>query len=300
MQFFKKMNQTKKKLFFIIYIAAASVFFLYVLFPSDTVKKRIAYNLSSIDPNLSISIDSVNPVFPPAILLKEARFHYINNLLLDVEKLKIAIGFLSVFSADKTYTFKGSSYDGIIKGKGAIGAGDSNGKVKIDANFSKIQIKDIPAIKNLSSNEKFNYKISGILDGKVTYSNNKGSDSTLNAKLGISKCKIALKEPVFNYRDFNFSSIEAEITTKNKKMRFKHCTLNGDKADVSLSGFITLKKNPGKSVLNLKGKIKLKPIFFENMGKDLPANLFLKKRSAQDGFSFKIDGTFDRPNFTLE
>jgi len=290
------MNNTKKNILYISFIIAAFVFFLYILFPSDAVKKYVEHKLGGINPDLSISIDNINPTFPPGVRLNTVSFYYIRSLLLDAETIKIVPKIFSVFSSKKSFSFKSVAYDGIINGKAIIGGNAGT----VDANLSGIQIKDIPAIQIPAGVEKDKYKITGILDGKVTYSNNKGSDRVMGAKLGISNCRVKLKEPVFNHESFTFSKIEADLAAIKKRLQIKSCTIEGDKVNASLSGSIVTKKNLGSSVLNLKGNIKLKPSFFGNMKKNLLASIFPKKMSGNSSFSFKISGTFDNPEFTLK
>ena len=292
------MNNPKKIFIYISYIIAAFIFFLYILFPSDAVKKLIEHKLSGINPDLSISIDNINPVFPPGVRLNTVSFYYIRSLLLDAETIKIVPGIFSIFSSKTTFSFKGTAYDGIINGRADIGG--NAGQIKIDADLSEVQIKDIPAIKIPAGIEKEKYKISGILDGKVTYSNNKGSDRIMGAKLEISDCRVKLKEPVFNHENFTFSKIEADLAMVKKRFQIKSCTIEGDKVNASLSGSVVTKKNLGSSVLNLNGKIKLKPLFFGNMKKNLLASIFPKKMSGNSSFTYKIGGTFDNPEFTFK
>jgi len=292
------MNNTKKFFLYISFIIAAFVFFLYILFPSDAVKTYIEHKLGGINPDLSILIDNINPVFPPGVRLNTVSFYYIRSLLLDAETIKIVPKIFSVFSSKKTFSFKSVAYDGIINGKAIIGS--NAGHIKVDADLSGIQIKDIPAIKIPAGIEKEKYKVSGILNGKVSYSNNKGSDRVVGAKLGISDCRIKLKEPVFNHENFTFSKIEADLAAINKRLQIKSCTIEGDKVNASLSGSIVTKNNLGSSVLNQKGKIKLKPSFFGNMQKNLLASIFPKKKAGNRSLFFKIGGTFDNPEFTLK
>ncbi len=92
------MNNIKKKLLYLSYIIAAFIFFLYILFPSDAVKTYIEHKLGGINPDLSISIDNINPVFPPGVRLNTVSFYYIRSLLLDAETIKIVPRIFSVFS----------------------------------------------------------------------------------------------------------------------------------------------------------------------------------------------------------
>ncbi|MDY6792011.1 MAG: type II secretion system protein GspN [Thermodesulfobacteriota bacterium] len=292
------MNKTKKILLYISYIIAALIFFLYILFPSDTVKTYIEHQLSGIHPDVSISINTISPAFPPGVRLNNVSFYYIRSLLLDAETIKIVPGFLSLLSSKKAFSFKGVAGDGIIKGRGNIG--DNAGHIKIDADLTGIQLKDIPAVQIPAGSNKEIYKISGILDGKVTYSNNKGSDRIMEATLGISDCNIKFNKPVFNHGTFTFNKIEADLTTVNKRLQLKSCIIEGHQINANISGSAVVKKSFGSSVLNLKGKIELKPFFFESMKENLLASLFPEKMSGSRSFSFKVGGTIDHPEYTVK
>ena len=290
------MNKTKKIFLYISYIIAAFIFFLYILFPSDAVKKYIEHKLVGINPDLSISIDNINPAFPPGVRLNAVNFYYIRSLFLDAESVKIVPGIFSLFTSTTTLSFKGVAHDGIINGKANIGG--NAGHININANLLGIQIKDIPALKNLAGIEKEKYKVAGILNGIITYNNNKGSGRIMEAKLGISDCRVKLKDPVFNHENFIFSKIEADLVTVRKRLQIKSCTIEGDKINASFSGSIVTKKNLGSSALNLKGNIKLKPLFFKN--KNILTSIFPKKMSGNNSFFLKIGGTFNNPEFTLK
>jgi len=292
------MNKTKKIFIYISYIIAAFIFFLYILFPSDAVKKYIEHKLVGINPDLSISIDNINPAFPPGVRLNAVNFYYIRSLFLDAETVKIVPGIFSLFTSTTTLSFKGVAHDGIINGKANIGG--NAGHININANLSGIQIKDIPALKNLAGIEKEKYNVAGILNGIITYNNNRGSGRVIGAKLGISDCRVKLKDPVFNHENFNFSKIEADLATVRKRLQIKNCTIEGDKVNASFSGSIVTKKNLGSSALNLKGNIKIKPLFFKNINKNILASIFPEKMSGNNSFFLKIGGTFNNPEFTLK
>ena len=292
------MNNAKKYFLYASYIIAAFIFFLYILFPSDAVKKYIETRLGEINPDLAISIDHIKPAFPPGVRLNAVSFYYIHSLMLDAETVKIVPGIFSLFSSKTTLSFKGVVYDGIINGKADIG--NNAAHIKMDANLSGIQIEDIPAVKNLAGIEKEKYEVAGILNGMITYSTNKDSGRVMEAKLGISDCRVKLKDPVFNHKDFTFSKVETDIATARKRLQVRNCTIEGDKVNASFTGSIYTKKDSGSSTLNLNGEIKLKPLFFQNSDKNILASIFSEKMSGNNSFFLKIGGTFNNPEFTLK
>ena len=292
------MNNTKKYLLYASYIIAAFIFFLYFLFPSDAVKKYIETRLGGINPDLAISIDHIKPAFPPGVRLNDVSLYYLHSLMLDAETVKIVPGIFSIFSSMTTLSFKGVVYDGTINGKADIG--NNTGHLKMDANLSDIQIKEIPAVKNLPGIEKEKYELAGILNGIINYSTSKDSGRVMEAKLGISDCRVKLKDPVFNHNEFTFSKIETDLATVRKRLQIKDCTIEGDKVNASFTGSILTKKDLGSSTLNLNGEIKLKPLFFQNSNKNILASIFSEKMSGNNSFFLKIGGTFNNPEFTLK
>ena len=58
------MKNAGKWLLCSIYIIVITALFIYYLFPSDAVKKYIAFNLNRANPELNITIDNIKPVFP--------------------------------------------------------------------------------------------------------------------------------------------------------------------------------------------------------------------------------------------
>ena len=284
------MKNAGKWLLYSIYIIVITVFFIYYLFPSDAVKKQIAFNLNRADPDLNITIDNIKPVFPPGLKLYNVSFYRLSNLLLEAEQIKITPGLLSLFRPKTTFFFKGRAYEGILKGRADITAN----KLMINADLSGIWTKDIPVVQDLS-----NRKISGMLSGKITYSGDKEFAGTVNAELTLSDCEVELLTPVFNLESFTFESIEADVAMNNQNFQIKQCIAKGRQIEGNVSGFITIEDPPGKSVLNLTGKIKPHSLFLADLKKVFPTDLLFKKRHGKNGFPVRLSGTFDEPGFSL-
>ncbi len=288
------MKNTRKWLPYLIFFIAVTVFFMYHLFPSDIVKNYIIYNLNKIYPDINITIDYIKPAISPGLRLHNVDLYHQSNSLLAAEQITIAPGLLSLLGPKSTFFFKGRAYGGIIKGKGEVSKNKPARPAMIEANISGIQVKDIPAIQNLTGSD-----ISGMLSGNFTYSNDNRSGENLSAKLIISDCELKLSTPVFMLESVTFNRIEADLAMKNRKLQVKQCIIKGNQMDGSISGSITLKKPLGKSVLNLAGTIKPHQLFLEKLGKDLPANLLPKKIFDKNGFPIRFYGRLDKPGFSL-
>ncbi len=271
-----------------MYIIVVTAFFIYYLFPSDAVKKYIAFNLNRANPELNITIDNIKPVFPPGLRLYNVSLYRLGNLLIEAKQIKITPGLLSLFRPKTTFFFKAEAYEGLLEGRADIMAN----KLMINTDMSGVRTKDMSVMQNL-----FNRKISGMLSGKVTYTGNREFAGTVNAKLNLSNCEVELLTPVFNLESFSFESIAAEVAINNQKIQINECIIKGNQADGRISGSVNAKNPPGESVLDLTGTIKLHHLLVENMEKSFPVMSLLK--TGKSGLPIRLYGTIDQPGLGL-
>lgn len=286
------MHNTRKWLPYSLFIIVVTAFFIYYLFPSDKVKNYITFNLNKTYPGIKIAIDHVKPAFPPGLKLYNVNFYRRHDSLFRAEQIKIAPGFLSLFSSKTIFFFKGSAYTGTLKGKGEFTK--NSHEIMINGKLSGIRIKKISAIKDFIGRN-----ISGVLDGNFTYRNQKESGDNLKAELIISNGQLELLTPLFQLENLPFKKITAELAMKNMNLQIKKCVITGDQMDGSISGSVTLKDTPGQSYLKLSGTINPHPLFLEELGNDLPTNLLPKRIFGKNGVHIRIYGTLDKPRFFL-
>ena len=143
------MSTTKKLFIYFIYGIAASAFFLYYLFPSDAVKKYLAFQLNKVEPDFSLTIDHIKPVFVPGIRFYGVSLYRLNVSLIDAEHLTIAFGLQSLFKPKVAFSFRSNAYAGMIDGRAYITKKSPDRQIDIETNLSGIQIKDIPALQKL-------------------------------------------------------------------------------------------------------------------------------------------------------
>ncbi len=296
------MNNSKKRLLYFIYIIAVTALFIYYLFPSDAVKKHLAFNFNRANPDFNIKIEFIKPAFPPGLTLYNVSLYHLNDLLFDVKQIKIIPDLLSLFSTKMTFSFKGKTYEGILEGNGALikksgiknpGIKNIDGrKIILKTKLYGINIKNISALQRLAGRE-----ITGILDGSFSFDNRK-STGILRADINISDCEVELLLPVFDLKRVAFTDIKTKAVINNKKIQINECIIKGSQADGRISGSVNLKNPPGQSVLNLTGTIKPHNLLIENLQKSFPVKSLLK--SGEDGLSVRLSGTIDQPGFSLK
>jgi len=182
----------KKWLLYSIYIIAASAFFIYWLFPSDTIKDYIILKAGESNPDLTITIDRVKPNFPPGLKFYDVSLSNKENPTIDAEWIKVVPKFLTIFSDQKTFSFKGRTCEGSLDGEATITESETGPRMTVDADLAGILMKDIHAIQDPSA-----YQISGILDGKITYTREKANEALINAKLTASDANFEVLGSVF-------------------------------------------------------------------------------------------------------
>ncbi len=287
------MKISKKSLLYTVYIIGITGFFLYYLFPSDTLKTYLMYRLSQGNPDITVTIDRVSPVIPPGINLHDVGIVHQNKALVDLDSLKIMPGILSLFSDKSTVNFKGRINAGTFSGRAELDDNSGGQEVKCDGRISGIQVQGIPALQRLPAD-----KISGVLNGNFTYAN-AGPNRSLEGKLTLSQCRIELKNAVFTLNSLEFRDIDADLMLKNDTLTIKHTSAKGNQLDADLTGTIALTGQTGKNALNLTVSVTPHHLLLAKIEKTLPMDFLRKKKAGKEAISFKIDGTFDEPGFSL-
>ena len=287
------MKLSKKTLLYTAYIIGITVFFLYYLFPSDTVKMYLAHRLSQGDPDLAVTIDRVSPALPPGIRLHDVGIAYRNETLIDLDSVKLMPGLLSLFTSKTNVNFKGQVNTGKLSGQAELDNSPKTQSVKIDGQLAGVQIQNIPALQRLSA-----HKISGGLGGDFTYAAT-GPNQSLTSKLMVSDCRIELDSPVFSQKALGFKDIVADLVLNKKTLIIKNCTAKGTQLDVNINGTIALNGAVGLNRLNLTGSVTPHHAFLAQIEKSIPMDFLRSKKGGKTAIPFKISGTLDNPGFSL-
>ncbi|MEW5909858.1 MAG: type II secretion system protein GspN, partial [Thermodesulfobacteriota bacterium] len=122
----------------------------------------------------------------------------------------------------------------------------------------------------------------------------------LTATLSASDFKTELDPPWMTLGSLQFKSVDTELKYQSQTLMIRQCFFKGPQLDGRISGSILLNQEIGKSVLNLYGKVKPHHLLIAGLGKEAGAILFSMNKSEQNLISFKISGTLNKPNFSLE
>jgi len=289
------MKPSKITLLYTGYIIAVAVFFLWYLFPSDTLKDYLAYRLSQGNPDVSVTIDRISPAaMPPGIKLHEVDISQPNMALIRLESLNVMPGLGSLFSETTTVNFKGRAYDGTLSGRAEISADSKESGIKIDGNIENMQVEQIGVLQQWSEHE-----ISGRLAGHFVYGGAKANQK-LSGTLTMTQCRLELATALFNQSLFEFKNIETDLVLQNRDLVINGFSAAGNQLDLKLAGRIKLDNgDSAKSALNLTGTVTPHHVFLAKIEKEIPVDLLRNKKSGQTAISFKVNGTWDNPGFSL-
>ena len=289
-----KLKPSKKTLLYTAYIIGITIFFLWYLFPSDTLKDYLTYRLGQANPDITVAVESIRPVLPPGIKLNEIYVSHQDIAVLEVESLKIMPGLGSLFSDTTAINFKGRVYEGSFSGRAEISSDSGDGGIKVDASFSGVQVQQVSALQQLSDHE-----LSGGLDGNFIYSDGKKS-AKLSGSLNMTDCRVDLAEAIFNQQLFEFKNVETELALQNRTLTINGFKAVGNQLDLKIDGRVKLDTDDrDKNALNLSGSITPHHVFLAKIEKDIPPGILSKKKTGKTAVQFRVNGTLDNPGFSL-
>ena len=288
------MKPSKKSLLYTAYIIGITIFFLWFLFPSDTLKAYLTYRLTQGNSDVTVTIGRIKPILPPGITLQDVGIARQGMTVIKLASLRVMPELLTLFSDRISLNLKGRGYQGNLNGHVELEGGSQKNGLKIDGNVAGIQLQQISILKQLSDHD-----ISGSLNGTFAYTDSKPNPS-LSGNLSLSNCRIILAAPVFSQKSFDFKDIKADLTLQNNMLVIKKLNAKGNQLDLDLAGNVALNAtDPAANNLNLTGTVKPHHVFLAKIENEIPTNLLRSKKGGMSAISFRVDGTLDEPGFSL-
>ena len=288
------MNLSRNRILLSAYIIGLFVFFLYICFPSDSIRTYLANRLSNMSPQIRVTIERVKQAFPPGIRLFNVQLYHQDNFWGSIENIKLIPSLLSLFGSETEFSFQGNAYTGEIKGNAEISTNSPAVSMMVDTTLSGVQVKDVEAIQDVSD-----YNISGILNATIAYTAD-ARNQTMKGTLKLSDSRLELAVPVFNQDLLTFRDVQAEVLLNNQTLTIQRCDITGNQLDASISGSIILNRGTGTKGLNLNVNITPHSVLLAELKKSMPLFLLKGGKNADQDISFKIRGTMEAPEFSLK
>jgi len=262
-------------------------------FPGDTASTYIQHALTKFNPNLSIDITKIKPAFPPGIKTEPLVINYAGIPLIGLEKFKLGVDLLSVFSDERRFPFKGVTKGGTLSGS-ITSQGDKEGQILLESEFKTLVFDRLNLGKHL-----YDLQLSGTLTGKIAGRMDQQKLKTGQGNINIENVLFDLGSLDFWMDEIAFSSVAVMFTLPDPgTLKIESCHMKGNQLDLESSGEIKIAPLFENSRLNLAVSILLHPRFFMEAGNSIPAEM-AKGNSDGTKLDVTIQGTLQNPKIKM-
>jgi len=288
------MNSKGKLFFYTLYAMAAVGLFLYLLFPSQTISALIVDRINQSNPDVQVSIQQAQPVFPPGLKLEALAVAYGQIPVIRMPHIKVMPTLFSLLANEKQVTFKGPLGHGWLKGNADFLLDAQRPQTRIIMNFSEVPLEVFEVLRRLPA-----YQLSGDMTAYMDYDSRKGSGGTTNVKMQVTPTKIVFDPPIFGLGQMEFTQLESEMTITQRMLQIKRFELSGTQIEAKITGSIVFSQPMEKSRLSLSCTLKPQPAFLAEHKTDMIGGLLGGASAQQRGIIIRIAGTLDNPSYAV-
>ncbi len=281
------MTMIKKIAAYALYFTGVTVLFLYLLFPSDTVKNYIVYQFTGVAPDIGLHIERVRPALPPGLSFANTYILLKDETALRVESMAFSPDYLSLLSTEPVMNFTGTAAGGHISGTIRMLKGDGNRSFAARMHFADIDLQAVPLTGMIHPRS-----VSGLVRGDIDYAGpvpGKGS-----ATVEISGMQLTFEEIIPGLDSLAFSRVNASADLGQDRIAFNQIEMEGAQFSASGRGAITLRQPLESSGIDLRGTVQVHPELVRTMGPLLPRQYMREGR-----VPIRITGTLENPRYAF-
>lgn len=294
-----------------LYILAGGAFFLFwmmVVFPSDSLKSRVLTEIENrTGGRYQLDMEEMDISLLGGATLEKLKVHQKTpegkTLLFTTPNLDLDFSPFGMLSGEIDFDFtvegnKQGEIEGFLK--------KEEGVTELEAEFDEYPLADVAWIKSKAKvglDGSLGGNVELKLDPKNTQANQGNIDLQLenvatqpgSISLDPSDPNAALPLPVIKLSGEEGSHIKAKV--EKDKLKVSSIKLTGGDVELSLQGDITLRGRSARDYrLNLKGDMQLS----ETLNQALPFLFILEKqKNAQGVYPLRITGRISRPNIRI-
>ncbi len=236
---------------------AMLVLFLYLRFPGETVKAYVKAMAAVRNPQMLLSIDTVQPATLPGIALENITIGFQGRpeATLHADRLTIRAGWLALLRGRIAFILAAEGYGGVLKGHVEFADFFSlHGPLSAEANFREIRIEKCAWLKDALVRQ-----ITGTLQGSAAFSGAPETlkNGTLNIEFTLMNGTYPLQESFFGFDRIDFNRVDAKISIRNGALKIAGLTLKGEKINCSLKGNVLFADDIRDSQIDLTGTIEI-------------------------------------------
>ena len=290
-----KISKTQKRILYIAYIVLMTLFFLYYLFPAESLKNYAVTKVHGINPQIRITLDKVTPSFPLGLVLKDVSVYYEEKPVFEAQRLRLSPAFLPLLTGKSALKFKCHAYGGKIKGRAGVslfGGGMDNLFAKAD--LTDVQIGKVQALKTILPQ----YGLAGVLNGDIPYKADKKDKRTMTSNLTVTDSKVDFLIFFYGIETLSFKEVDVNLKLKDDILTVEKFVSNSTDLGGNITGTVTLKTPFRRSKLDLEGDVTPGPAVLDKMEKLGPmVKMLLKSRPGNKGIPVRLTGTVERPGY---
>lgn len=287
------MNRTKKIVAYSLYVTGVTVFFLYMLFPSDTIRTYAEHIFAELSPGTALTIEWINPTVPPGIRFANASIQFEKETVVRFDHGHFVPAYLSMISSRPRGNFSAAVGNGMIDGTISVHSEKDDRTLSSRINLAAVDLGAIPIL-----NGFYPANASGNLDGEIFYeaSMHQGVQPNGNgsAIFTIAGLRVNLDEDILGMNQFLFSSVKAEAQMENGLISIKRLDMEGNQFSASGKGTLLMRYPIESSKIDLAGTIQLHPEIIRQFGALIPRH-YLEKGEVP----VRITGTLAAPRYML-
>ena len=280
----------KKTFAYIAFILFITVFFLYVLFPSETVKSYLAFRFSKLAPECRLSIARLRPAIPPGLSAFGVDIKCRQDEAVSSDRILVNPAYKSILKGRPGIDFDAALYGGKVTGTVDFVRTKQHNGLSAALQIKSVDLKPIPIVKTI-----FRYTVFGLLSGKIEYRGPFNGNGTGAAHLLAKKCGIEFPTPVIGLASLSFDTMQLELKIDKQRLEIEKLVLKGRDLSVSAAGTVVLALNKfADSRISLKGTLRPSAEIMNQVGAFFP-----KKYIGQGGVPFRVTGTFAALNYSF-
>jgi type II secretion system protein N len=280
---------------YLLYTLVVVALLMYLQFPAPAVKAYLETRISTIDPGLTLTLDTISPtVLPPGLSVTNANVNRNEDLLVRIDRGSISPVLLSLFRKNKEVSFTLDLGGGEIEGQALLDRNGAGDQVQVAVDISQVRLEQIDAVK---TNDTFS--LAGAGEGQVTYDGRLTGTGKTNGTFTLSDLQITLHQDLFGIDELLLGQAVCTFSGNNRVLRVKSLTFDGPMAEGKITGSIELRKPIENSQLNLTVNAKPRPELIARLQETIPQGFIDTRSLGTRGMNFRISGSVESPDVSL-
>lgn len=287
------MSRIKKFIAYALFVTGAAVLFLYMLFPSDSVKTFIEYRLAEISPDIDVHIEKVHPGIPPRLSLTNAYVLFRDDMAVRLDRVDCTPDYPSLVSSRPGAGFTAFVAGGRLDGTIHVHESPSTRSMITRMQFSDVDLQAIPLLGTFYPGD-----LSGTARGNIDYEASLNSSGENTAKgsavVELYGARINIENNLPGLDFLTFPRINVDADLQNNRITFNRIDMEGSQFSATGKGNLTIAPRVETSRVDLNGTVQIHPELIRSVGPLLP------RQYIKDGkVSLRITGTVTQPRYSF-